>query len=418
MNHIVSSAQARSGQPYAAHNVTMLSHLTITQLGGGASATGSSLYGWVDPQTAHEYAIIGRSDGTGFVDITNPGDPKLVADLPMAIGSMPTLWREPKVYGNYAYVGVDGTNHPMQVVDLTRLRSYAGTTLTLSADFDYRGPGNTLSRIHTLAINPSSGFLYAQGSNTNSGGLHVIDVRDPAHPTYAGGFALDGYTHESQVVTYTGPDAQYRGREIAFNSNGVLGQGDRLSILDVTDKSNITRIARATYPDAGYIHQGWLTEDQRYFFQDDELDEQGGITGGITRTQLWDLSDLDNPVYRGHFDHSTTSIDHNLYVKGNFVYETNYTTGLRIFRIGDLSSNDTSAWLTQVAYFDTYPLDDGPTFNGAWNNYPFFPSGNIAVSDIDSGLFVLRAELPEPATAASLLSCTMLFTLRARRVRT
>src|SRR6185436_4496696 len=136
--------------------------------------------------------------------------------------------------------------------DLTRLRSYAGTTLALSADFNYRGPGDALARIHTLAINPASGFLYAQGSNTNNGGLHVIDVRDPAHPTYAGGFALDGYTHESQVVTYTGPDAQYRGREIAFNSNGVLGQGDRLSIVDVTNKSNITRIARATYPDAGY----------------------------------------------------------------------------------------------------------------------------------------------------------------------
>ena len=116
-------------------------------------------------------------------------------------------------------------------------------------------------------------------------------------------------------------------------------------------------------------------------------------------TQLWDLSDLDNPVYRGHFDHTTTSIDHNLYVKGNFVYETNYTTGLRIFRIGDLSSNDTSAWLTEVAYFDTYPLDDGPTFNGAGTIFRFFPSGNIAVSDIDGGLFVLRAELPEPGRA-------------------
>jgi len=400
MQHVAPAAGgATLAAAYTSSDVTLLSRLPLDQLGSGPGATGSSIYGWVDPLTNREYAIMGRSDGTAFVDVTNPAEPRYVANLPLAPGSAPSLWREPKVYRNHVYIGVDGTNHPMQVMDLTRLRAYAGTPLTLSSDFDYRGPAGTLGRIHTLAVNPDSGFLYAAGSNTGNGALHAIDVRNPANPVYAG--AMSGsYTHESQVVTYRGPDVEYRGREIAFNSNGVIGQGDRLAILDVTDKGAMRQISSRTYAEAGYIHQGWLTEDQRYFFQNDELDEQGSLTGGITRTYLWDVSDLDNPTFRGHFSLGTTSTDHNLYVKGNQVFESNYTTGLRILEIGDLASADPADWLSEVAFFDTYPADDGPSFNGAWNNYPFFPSGNIVVSDIDGGLFVLRAEfaVPEPGT--------------------
>jgi choice-of-anchor B domain-containing protein len=427
MQHALPRAAATGvSGAFPANNVTLFARMPLDQIGGGPGASGSSIYGWVDPLTNREYAIMGRSNGTAFIDVTNPAQPKYVANLPPAAGSTPQLWREPKVYRNHAYIGVDGTNHPMQVVDLTRLRAYAGTPLNLTSDFDYRGPAGSLARIHTLAIDASSGFLYAAGSNTNNGGLHIIDVRNPANPVYAGGVATGSYTHETQVVTYAGPDADYQGRQVAFNSNGVVGQGDRLAILDVTDKARINQLSSRTYAEAGYIHQGWLTEDHRYFFQNDELDELGSLTGGITRTYLWDVSDLDNPVFRGHFALGTTSTDHNLYVKGNYVYETNYTTGLRILEIGDLSSADAGDWLTEVGYFDTYPADDNPTFNGAWNNYPFFPSGNIVVSDIDSGLFILRADfaVPEPGTTAltavmSLLQCHSRFARsRGRRQRT
>jgi choice-of-anchor B domain-containing protein len=369
-------------QAFASRNVTLQSQVTLAQMGGGS---GSSLYGWVDPQTRREYAIMGRSSGTSFIDITNPTSPIVVANLPKVATASNTSWREPKVYQNTVYIGVDGTNHGMQVMDLTKLRNYAGTTMTLTSDSVYTG----VTKIHTLGINPESGYLYLAGTNVNSGGLRVLDVRNPMTPVVAGNTNLDGYTHETQVVTYRGPDLAHRGKEIALNSNGPSGV---LSILDVTNKSAITRIAARSYTGERYIHQGWLTEDQRYFFQNDELDEPS--VAPRTRTHLWDLADLDNPVYRGFFDHQTTSVDHNLYVKGNYVYETNYTTGLRILKIGDLTSNDSSQWLTEVAFFDTYMANDGSSFNGAWNNYPYFPSGNIAVSDINGGLFVLRASLP------------------------
>jgi choice-of-anchor B domain-containing protein len=300
---------------------------------------------------------------------------------------------------------VDGTNMPMQVMDLTRLRNYAGTTMQLSADSTYAGGVGSLavSKVHTLGINPDSGYLYLAGtrSETTPGspnpavGLHIVDVRNPASPTFAGAYTGDDYTHETQVITYQGPDLAWRGREIALNSNGKQGgRTDTFSIVDVTNKSAPAQIAAKTYANARYIHQGWITEDHKYFFQNDELDETGGVTGGRTRTHLWDIRDLDNPIYKGFYDHTTASIDHNLYVKGNYLYETNYTTGLRILKIGDLASSSPSQWLTEVAYYDTYQPNDGSTFSGAWNNYPFFPSGNVAISDINGGLFVVRPQLP------------------------
>lgn len=381
---------------FASSNMTLLSQLPLSQMGGGK---GSSIYGWKDPLTQREYAIFGRSNGTAFIDITDPRHPKYVANLPMASGSSATDWREPKVYGNFAFIGVDGTNHPIQIIDLTKLRNYSGTTLTLTADRNFRGNGNTLTKAHTLAINPQSGFLYAARTDKYSGGIMAINVQNPLNAFEAGGFSGDGITHETQVVIYNGPDQQYRGREIAFNSNGKLGDGtsnpaDTFSIVDITNKSNPTRLSTRQYAGRRYIHQGWLTDDHRYFFQNDEQDESGGVTGGRTRTHLWDVADLDSPIYRGFYDHDTTSIDHNLYVYRGYVFQTNYTTGLRVLKIGDLQSSNPNVWLEEVAFFDTYLPNDGQTFNGAWNNYPFFSSGNIIVSDIDGGLFVLRPDLP------------------------
>jgi choice-of-anchor B domain-containing protein len=426
--------------PYASSNVSLLSHLSLTQIGGVAGGMGSSLYGWTDPLTQHEYAIMGRSNGTAFVDVTNPFNPVYVANLPKYAGSADTEWREPKVYGNYAYIGVDRTNHPLQYVNLTQLRNYAGSTMTLSAG-TYAGVGAgslNVHQIHTMAINAQSGFLYLAGTNpqgTTSNpavGLHIVDVRNPANPTFAGFFKGDDYTHEAQVVTYNGPDATYRGREIAFNFNAKSGStADTFSIVDVTNHASPTRLASKTYTGAKWTHQGWLTEDQRYLFMDDESDESLGVTAH-TRTYLWDVQDLNNPVLKGSWDNTTTAIDHNQYVKGDYLYQTNYTTGLRILRIGDLSSNNSSDWLHEVAYFDTFPLNDAQTFNGAWNNYPFFASGNVIVSDIDGGLFVLRPNLPkddgpiglndgipavpEPTASAMLVGAIGLLSRRRRHV--
>ena len=218
-------------------------------------------------------------------------------------------------------------------------------------------------------------------------------MNNPTSPSFAGCFSSDGYTHDAQCVQYTGPDSQYAGREICFNSNE-----NTLTIVDVTDKSDMSQISRKGYAGQRYTHQGWLTEDQHYFLMNDELDESQN--GHNTRTHMWDVSNLDNPVYMGYYQAAVGSIDHNLYIKGDKAYMANYRSGLRILDI----SNVANANLQEVAYFDTYPQNDNAQFNSAWSNYPYFASGNIIVSDIEKGLFVLRETQPEVREDEQLLA--------------
>lgn len=215
------------------------------------------------------------------------------------------------------------------------------------------------------------------GTRTCEGGLHVVDVRTPAAPRGAGCFSLDGYTHETQCVIYAGPDATYRDREICFNSNE-----DTLTIVDATDKREQMQLSRTGYGGSAYTHQGWLTEDQRFFLVNDEGDEVA--FRHPTRTWIWDVSDLDAPVLANHYDGPTSSIDHNLYVRGHLVYESNYRSGLRVLDGSDVASGA----LREVGFFDIYPVDDAPSYNRAWSVFPFFASGSVVVNGIEQGLFV------------------------------
>ena len=287
------------------------------------------------PRTGKEYALLGRMDGTSFVDISDPANPVYLGDLPKTEGSQGAIWREIKVYKNHAYIVADGAGaHGMQVFDLTRCARFR-TPRRRSRSTHYAHPG-----AHNIVINEDSGFAYATGSNggddTCGGGLHMIDIRDPENPQFSGCFAdpstgrqKTGYTHDAQCVTYRGPDEEHRGREICLNSNETA-----LSIADVTDKQNPV-MAMAEYPNVGYTHQGWLTEDQRYLFMDDELDEMNGLVDH-TRTLVWDLSDLDDPVLmKEYFNPNTRAIDHNLYIKGDKMYQSNYVAGLRVLDVSE-----------------------------------------------------------------------------------
>ena len=100
------------------------------------------------------------------------------------------------------------------------------------------------------------------------------------------------------------------------------------------------------------------------------------------------MTDLDAPAYVFAYEASTRSIDHNLYVLGNRVFQANYTSGLRILEFTDLSNQQ----LTEIAFFDTFPSSDATNFDGAWSVYPYLPSGNVIVSDRINGLFVLTPQ--------------------------
>ncbi len=362
--------------PWDAENMELLGRLTLEQLGtGGASnVLGSDCWGWTDPQDGTEYAIVGLTNGTAFVDISDPRNPVYLGTLPTQTGN--AAWRDMKVYANHCFIVSDGNGaHGMQVFDLTQLRTASRTTPTTFTNTAWYGG---ITRSHNIAINEDTGFAYLVGTNVASGGLHVVDLSNPAAPVAAGNFSADGYTHDVQVVVYHGPDPDHGGQEIAFACNE-----DTVTIVNVNDKSNMTMISRNPYAQDQYTHQGWLSEDHRYFYMGDELDESQ--YGGLTRTHIFDCQDLDNPVYLGYFSGATPAIDHNMYVRGNYLYQANYAAGLRVLEIGANQAD-----LTEVAHFDTFNTDTAPDFDGAWSCYPYFDSGTVLVNDRQNGMFLVR----------------------------
>jgi choice-of-anchor B domain-containing protein len=354
-------------------NVDLRAFVPLGSIGGGE---GNDVWGWTDPTNGREYALMGLSTGTAFIDVTVPENPVHLGNLPSRSGA--SSWRDIKVYLDHAFIVSEALAHGMQVFDLTRLRSVASPPVTFSSDAVYDG----FATAHNLAVNGDTGFVYAVGTNTCDGGLHIVDARSPLSPTFAGCFANDGYTHDAHCVTYSGPDTQYSGQEVCFNANE-----DTLTVVDVSDKDAPVQISRTGYVGFGYTHQGWLTPDHRYLLADDELDETNA--GHNTRTYVWDVSDLDAPVVVGQHTGDSGAIDHNQYVHDGHVYQANYTSGLHVLRIEDLSA----PLLTEVASFDLDPASDNPTFNGAWSVYPFFDSGIVLLSGIEQGLFVLQPQL-------------------------
>jgi choice-of-anchor B domain-containing protein len=372
---------------YACDGIDLLAVLPRRFMGTDPQiATANDVWGWVDPQTSIEYALVGLADGTAFVSLEDPRHPRFLGKLPTRTVTVP--WRDIKTYRNHAFIVADGADHGMQVFDLTQLRSAGPSPQTFRPTAEYIGPGLTanggfsLGNAHNLALNEETGFAYAVGSNTCNAGLHMIDVRDPRRPRFAGCFGETGYTHDTQCVVYRGPDAAHQGREICFNSDP---QPSSLSVVDVTDKRAPRLLSRVIYPNGVYSHQGWLSPDQRFFLLGDELDEVG--FGHPTRTLVFDVADLEAPRLLGQSDATTLSIGHNMYTVGGLLYQANYTSGVRVLSFARAAQ----ARLDEVAFFDVFPPTDGPLFRGAWTVYPFLPSRILIANSIDGGLFVLQA---------------------------
>ncbi len=369
-------------------STSLLSYLPISAVGGKRGIRLSGSWGWTDPVTGHDISIIGRTDAAAFVDVTDPVHPKYLGDLPRTKGANISSWREIKTYKNYALIVSDGSgdHHGIQIFDLTKLRKVTTPQhFTEDAHFD-------AGSIHDIAVNEAAGFAYAVGTSSGgercSGGSLMVDMHNPLKPTFAGCFAdvgtgraKGGYTHDIQCVMYKGPDKRYTGHEICMASNETT-----VSIQDVTDKKNVKVLSHADYPTPGYTHQGWFTEDQRYWYLNDELDETGGIgkAAEATRTMIFDVADLEQPQMIKEYLGPTKASDHNLYVKGDRLYQSNYKAGLRILDISDPKNPK------EVGFLDTSPDDNSPGFSGSWNNYPFFKNGSIGVVSIGEGFFMVR----------------------------
>jgi choice-of-anchor B domain-containing protein len=198
-----------------------------------------------------------------------------------------------------------------------------------------------------------------------------VNIQDPLNPIGEGGYSGSGYTHDAQVVVYDGPDSDYTGKEIYIGSNE-----DKVVIVDVTDKTNPVLISAVTYTNDAYTHQGWFTEDLTYFIVGDEIDELN--FGFNTRNIVFDFTDLDNPQLSFEYSGPTSATDHNGYVDGDKFYLANYKAGMRVIDISDISNEN----MTEIGFFDVFPSNNTAGYDGAWNVYPYFASGNILISSL------------------------------------
>jgi len=386
---------------YPCRGVDLLSRVSLAELD---LTFANDIWGWTDSQTGDEYALVGGVEGTAVVRVTDPMAPVVVARLETPGESDDgSMWTDIKVYNDHAFVVSESETHALLVFDLAEVR---GLTSSTYRRIDSTTVFSEFTSAHNIAINENSGFAYIVGAANGDvevcdGGLYMVDISligtvNQEDLQSAGCWSANGYVHDTQCVIYQGPDVEHQGKEVCVNSvanymfdntAGLPVFANKVVVIDVTDKADPVQLADVDYGNGiGYSHQGWLTPDQSYFLHGDELDEYFGVVPASV-TRVWDMTDLDAPRLVAEPTNGVTAIDHNMYTRGGYAYQSNYQSGLRVRSI----SNIASGVLPEVAFFDVYPEADAASFDGgSWSNYPYFETpGLLAVSSMDRGLFLL-----------------------------
>ena len=301
-----------------------------------------------------EYALLGASKGLIIMDVTNPDAPKQIAQLP----GPDNLWKEIKVYQNYAYVTSEG-GQGLQIVDMSNLPD-----ANVPNHF-YTGDGaiaNNLGKIHALHIDIPKGVVYCFGATgvANSGAV-MLDIKtDPWNPKYLGAVTKD-YIHDG----FAENDTLYAGH---------IYRGD-MEIWYTGDKKNPVSLGKVKTPTA-FTHNIWLSDNHKHAFTTDE--NANSFLGS------YDVSDPTNIKFLDKISHNVGSgaIIHNTHVLNDYAISSYYTEGVTIH---DVHRPDN---LVEVAHYDTYDLPNSG-FEGAWGVYPYLPSGNLIISNIDEGLYIV-----------------------------
>ncbi len=380
---------------FPCNNVDLLAHVSDRT----PTARGADIWGFMDLNTHREYAIMGYSRGTAVYDVTDPQNPLEIG----FVDGQTTTWRDIKVYqfwnagdgrwNSYAYITADNASDGLFIIDLTEL-PHRISRVTYSSDF-VAAHNVYLSRTDFstgLSQTGDSPILILAGSNREDGRFRSYSLDDPRSPgfiarpgTPAGQPGSDRlYMHDaaSMLVTDSRKDSQCVNASSSAYCDVLFDFNEStLDIWDITDPANPVRLSRTPYGNSGYSHSGWWSEDQQYVFLQDELDERD--RGLVTTLRAFSISDLRSPVLAGSWTGPTNAIDHNGFVRGNRYYMSNYARGLTILDITNPANP------LQVGRFDSYPPNDSVGFPGAWGTYPYLPSGNVLISDIDSGFYIV-----------------------------
>jgi choice-of-anchor B domain-containing protein len=376
-------------------NIDLLAHLPLPEMSTQPGA-GNDIWGHVDLNTGNEFAIMGIQNGVIVVDVTDPHTPKEIG----TITGVSSSWRDVKVYQfydesinlwqAYAYATTEGSNGGVSIIDLNNLPN--DVSLAEKNNAASTAHNVYISNVdHTLniALPDQTPSLQLIGATNGWGGaFKSYSLEDPATLTNLNQKSYgNGYTHDGASLLIDDARAKDNcGVETGDCTLFIDFNEKEMKLWDITDPNGITQLGTAEYNDVNksfqYVHSGWGTENKQFILLHDEFDEQRG--GLNTTVRIFSIEDLNSPVQVGQWTGPTRAIDHNGFVRGNRYYMSNYERGLTVLDITDPANP------TQVGFFDTYPNSDSASFNGAWGTYPFLPSGNILVSDINSGLYILK----------------------------
>jgi len=401
--------------------INIVGFMSIKDLGSNLTSPNvpfgfaSDVWGWTDSSTKKEYALAGVWDGVSVVDITKPSKPKLVGFLPTTVPPVSGYWSEMKTFGNVAYIVHEEKDHGVQVLNMARVvktKSVAGTTPILKADVVLNEVGN----VHNLVVAAKMGYLLAVGMSstytTNPlcvSGMAAWNIKGAKSvaPQYVGClFPEIPYVHDAVCDQYKGPDKDHYGQHIC-----VLSAVTEIIFVNLGSRKIISR--GLSYPGVGFVHQSWMSEDQTQLFHNDEEDELLRTNGlnGESVNYIFDIRDLDKPVLLTTVVNKFKSIDHNNFVKGNYIYHANYGAGIQIRRILGLGKVEEVSFIDlddscpDVCDFSTCEIEPTPdscecysnpkyfcdVFSGTWGIFPYFESGTLVTSTSYDGLFLLKS---------------------------
>lgn len=328
-------------------NIDSLSHINYQTLHG---ANLNDVWGYVD-ELNNEYAIVGTSQGTSIVDVTDPSNPQEV----FWIAGSNSIWRDPCVYGDYAYITTEASDG-LLIIDLSPLP--ASTVLpTVYYSGTVSAPWHSA---HTCFVD-ENGFAYIFGADRGEGGVIILNVQtDPMAPIEVGEFQ-NWYVHDGFVRN----DTMY----LAHISDGFV------SLVDISDKANPVLLGTRTTPN-DFAHNVWPASNGPFIFTTDE------ISGAYIAS--YDISDPSNIFEVDRIQNSPGHgvIPHNTHWKDEYLITSYYSDGIVIHDVTYPYN------IIKVGEYDTYPIQT-PDFDGCWGVYPFLPSGTILASDITQGLFIL-----------------------------
>jgi len=357
------------------NRIILITVIALISISAKAQQTGTLLYNWQDTNlvgswaynntynecwglevNGSEIAIIGSTDGTHFFDVTDPANATQVAYVAGVYQGGGVIHRDYHDFQGYLYVVCDeGSSSTLQIIDISTLPDSVTTVYDSNALF---------TKSHNIYIDTATAKLYACASNT---AMDVYDLHTPTAPeliySYNGvGHVHDAFVRNDSAYLNCGNDG-FR----IFDFSTVNQMGDQPTLLGTL----------TSYPDAGYNHSGWLSDDGTVYAMQDE-------NHGYD-VKLLDVSDFNNISVLSTFNSGVDpqSMAHNGIIKGDNLYIPYYHDGLRVFDISD-PTNPVQTW-----EYDTYAPSSHASYKGAWGVYPYLPSGNIIVSDMQTGLYII-----------------------------